>query len=152
MVPPYHSALGHPGVHRNAKTVRHSTGHPRSLRCLRRVWAPMLVPPYTVTFQPSSSGTALVSRVIISRPSGASGVHEGSYDSGSQDIPILRGDQIGYLLKGITNTSFAHTCTYHRYLSRGMPRSHPSGMTCPKDSSLDPVRSTQPSPHTQDAR
>ena len=51
----------------------------------------MPVPPYTITFQPSSSGTALVSRVIVSRPSGASGVHEGSYDSGSQDIPVLRG-------------------------------------------------------------
>jgi hypothetical protein len=37
----------------------------------------MLVPPYTITFQPSSSGTALVSRVIVPRPLGASGVHEG---------------------------------------------------------------------------
>jgi hypothetical protein len=37
----------------------------------------MSMPSYTITFQPSSSGTALVSRVIVSRPSGASGVHEG---------------------------------------------------------------------------
>jgi hypothetical protein len=37
----------------------------------------MPVPPYTITFQPSSSGTALVSRVIVSRLSGASGVHKG---------------------------------------------------------------------------
>jgi hypothetical protein len=37
----------------------------------------MPVPPYTITFQPSSSGTALVSRVIVPRPLGASGVHEG---------------------------------------------------------------------------
>jgi hypothetical protein len=45
-----------------------------------------------------------------------------------------------------------HTCTRHRYLSRGMPRSHPSGKTCPKGSLKDPIRSTQPSPHTQDTR
>jgi hypothetical protein len=51
----------------------------------------MPVPPYTITFQPSSSGTTLVGRVIVSRPSGASGVHEGSYDSGSQDIQVLKG-------------------------------------------------------------
>jgi hypothetical protein len=37
----------------------------------------MPVPPYTITFQPSSSSTALVSRVIVPHPSGASGVHEG---------------------------------------------------------------------------
>jgi hypothetical protein len=64
----------------------------------------MPVPPYTITFQPSSSGTALVSRVIVSHPSGASGVHEGSYDFGSQDIPVLMGNRTRYLLKGITNT------------------------------------------------
>jgi hypothetical protein len=44
----------------------------------------MPVPPYTITFQPSSSGTALVSRVIVSRPSGASGVHE------SPMVPVLK--------------------------------------------------------------
>jgi hypothetical protein len=43
----------------------------------------MSVPPYTITFQPSSSGTALVSRVIVPRPSGASGVHVGPM------VPIL---------------------------------------------------------------
>jgi hypothetical protein len=64
----------------------------------------MPVPPYTITFQARSSGTALVSRVIVSRPSGASGVHKGSHGSGSQDMPVLRGDRTGYLLKGITNT------------------------------------------------
>jgi hypothetical protein len=37
----------------------------------------MPIPPYTITFQPSSSGTGLVSQVIVPRPSGASGVHEG---------------------------------------------------------------------------
>jgi hypothetical protein len=36
----------------------------------------MPVPPYIVTFQPSSSGTTLVSRVIVPHPSGGSGVHE----------------------------------------------------------------------------
>jgi hypothetical protein len=44
----------------------------------------MPVPPYTVTFHPSSSGTALVSRVIVPRPSGASGVHEGPM------VPVLK--------------------------------------------------------------
>ena len=34
---PCHSALSHPGVHRHAETVRHSTGPSRSLRCLRRM-------------------------------------------------------------------------------------------------------------------
>jgi hypothetical protein len=51
----------------------------------------MPIPPYTITFQPSSSDTILVSRVIVSRPSGASGVHEGSHGSSSQDILVLRG-------------------------------------------------------------
>jgi hypothetical protein len=51
----------------------------------------MPIPPYTITFQPTSNGTALVSQVIVSYPSGASGVHEGSYDSCSKDIPVLRG-------------------------------------------------------------
>jgi hypothetical protein len=37
----------------------------------------MPIPPYTVIFHPSSSGTTLVSRVIVSCPLGASGVHEG---------------------------------------------------------------------------
>jgi hypothetical protein len=64
--------------------VRRSTGPPGSLRCLRRVWVPMPVPPYTVTFHPSSSGTTLVSRVIVPRPSGASGVHEGPM------VPVLK--------------------------------------------------------------
>jgi hypothetical protein len=53
----------------------------------------MPIPPYTITIQRSSSGTALVSRVIVSRPSGMSGVHEGSYASGSQDILVLRGTE-----------------------------------------------------------
>jgi hypothetical protein len=44
----------------------------------------MPVPPYTITFQSSSSGTALVSRVIVPRPSGASGVHEGHM------VPVLK--------------------------------------------------------------
>jgi hypothetical protein len=44
----------------------------------------MPVPPYTITFQPSSSGTALVSGVIVSHPSGANGVHEGPM------VPVLK--------------------------------------------------------------
>jgi hypothetical protein len=82
----------------------------------------MPVPPYTITFKPSSSGTSLVSRVIVHRPSGASGVHEGPM------VPVVKtyqslGDQTGYLLKrgsptpdamttpppGITNTPVHHS-------------------------------------------
>ena len=44
----------------------------------------MPVPPYTITFHPSSGGTALISRVIVPRPSGASGVHEGPM------VPVLK--------------------------------------------------------------
>jgi hypothetical protein len=64
----------------------------------------MPVPPYTITFQPSSSGTTLVSRVIVPRPSGASGVHEGPM------VPVLKtyqslgvSDRISSQ-KGITNS------------------------------------------------
>ena len=50
-MPPYHLALGHPGVHQNAETVRHSTRPQRSLRCLRRVW---VICPYLPTLSPSN--------------------------------------------------------------------------------------------------
>ena len=50
-MPPYHSDLGHPRVHRNAETVRRSTGPQRSLRCLRRVWA---THPYLATLSTSN--------------------------------------------------------------------------------------------------
>jgi hypothetical protein len=60
----------------------------------------MPITPYTITFQPSSSGTALVSWVIVSRTSGVSGVHEGSYGSGSQDIPVLRGTRQDIFSRG----------------------------------------------------
>jgi hypothetical protein len=64
----------------------------------------MPIPPYTITFQPSSSGTAIVSRVIVSFPSVASGVHEGPM------VPVLNTYQsLGGLDKissqeGITNS------------------------------------------------
>ena len=51
MMPPYHSALSHPGVHQHAETVRRSTGPSRSLRCLRRVWATC---PYLATLSTSN--------------------------------------------------------------------------------------------------
>jgi hypothetical protein len=51
MMPPYHSALSHPRVHRHAKTMRRSTEPSRSLRCLRRVWA---IRPYLPTLSPTS--------------------------------------------------------------------------------------------------
>jgi hypothetical protein len=44
----------------------------------------MPVPPYTITFQLSSSDTTLVSRVIVFRLSGVSGVHEGPM------VPVLK--------------------------------------------------------------
>ena len=65
----------------------------------------MPIPPYTITFQPSSSGTALVSRVIVPHPLGASGVREGPM------VPVLKTYQsLGGLdrissQKGITNSS-----------------------------------------------
>jgi hypothetical protein len=74
----------------------------------------MLIPPYTITFEPSSSGTALVGRVIIPRPSGASGVHE------SPMVPVLKTyqslggpDRISSQ-KGITNSPQCHDSTSTR--------------------------------------
>jgi hypothetical protein len=105
--------------------MRRSTGPPRSLRCLRRVWVSMPVPPYTITFHPSSSVTTLVSWVIVPRPSGASGVHEGpmvlvlkTYQSlgGPDRISSQKGDhQLPRATiappPGITNT-LVHLTTY----------------------------------------
>jgi hypothetical protein len=73
----------------------------------------MPVPPYTITFQPSSSGTTLVSRVIVSRPSGASGVHEGTMVLVHKTYQSL-GGQTGYLLKGETPSSPCHDNTSTR--------------------------------------
>ena len=50
-MPPYHLALGYPGVHQNAETMRCSTKPQRSLRCLRRVWA---IRPYLPTLSTSN--------------------------------------------------------------------------------------------------
>jgi hypothetical protein len=74
----------------------------------------MPVPPYTITFQRSSSGTALVGRVIIPRLSGASGVHE------SPMVPVLKtyqslgGPDRIYSQKGITNSPQCHDSTTTR--------------------------------------
>jgi hypothetical protein len=64
----------------------------------------MPVPPYTITFQPSSSGTALVSRVIVPRPSGASGVHEGPMVLVLKTYQSLGGPDMIFSPKGITNS------------------------------------------------
>ena len=64
----------------------------------------MPVPPYTITFQPSSSGTALVSRVIVPRPSGASGVHEGPMVPVLKTYQSLGGPDRISSQKGITNS------------------------------------------------
>ena len=50
VMPPYHSALGHPRVHRNAEIVRHSTRPQWSLLSLRRVWAKRPYLPTLSTF------------------------------------------------------------------------------------------------------
>ena len=63
----------------------------------------MPIPPYTITFQPSSSGTALVSRVIVPRPSGASGVHEGLMVPVLKTYQSLGGPDRISSQKGITN-------------------------------------------------
>ena len=54
-MPPYHLDLGHPRVHRNAETMRHSTSPERSLCYLRRVW---VICPYLPTL--STSNLAVV--------------------------------------------------------------------------------------------
>jgi hypothetical protein len=65
---------------------------------------PHAVPPYTITFQPSSSGTVLVSRIIAPRPSGASGVHEGSMVPVLKTYQFLRGPDRISSQKRITNS------------------------------------------------
>jgi hypothetical protein len=70
----------------------------------------MPVPPYTITFQPSSSGTALVSRVIVPRPSGASGVHNGPMVLVLKTYQSLGGPDRISSQKGITN-SLCHNNT-----------------------------------------
>ena len=64
----------------------------------------MPVPPYTITFQPSSSGTTLVSRVIVPRPSGATGVHEGPMVPILKTYQSLGGPDRISSQKGITNS------------------------------------------------
>jgi len=64
----------------------------------------MPVPPYTITFHPSSGGTALISRVIVPRPSGASGVHEGPMVPVHKTYQSLGGPDRISSQKGITNS------------------------------------------------
>ena len=64
----------------------------------------MPVPPYTITFHPSSGGTALISRVIVPRPSGASGVHEGPMVPVLKTYQSLGGPDRISSQKGITNS------------------------------------------------
>jgi hypothetical protein len=73
----------------------------------------MPIPSYTITFQPSSSGTTLVSQGIVSHPSGASGVHEGPM------VPVLKTYQsLGGLdmisSQGETSSSPCHDSTSTR--------------------------------------
>jgi hypothetical protein len=111
--------------------VRRSTGPLGSLRCLRRVWVPMPVPPYTVTVHPSSSGTALVSRVIIPRPSGASGVHEGPMVPVLKTYQFLEGpDRISS--QGETSSSPCHDSTSIGISCEGCPDRTPPARLAPK--------------------
>jgi hypothetical protein len=103
----------------------------------------MPIPPYTITFQPSSSGTALVSRVFVSRPSGASGVHEGSYDFGSQDIPAL-GDWTRYLFKGITNTPCLDGTSTRDNQHPIRSHMHPPKVPLTRDAQVAPLRHDLP--------
>jgi hypothetical protein len=64
----------------------------------------MPVPSYTITFHPSSSGTALVSRVIIPHPSRASGVHEGPMVSVLKTYQSLGGPDMISSQNRITNS------------------------------------------------
>jgi hypothetical protein len=64
----------------------------------------MPIPPYIITFQPSSSGTTLVSRVILPRPLGASDVHEGPMVSVLKTYQSLGGPDRISSQEGITNS------------------------------------------------
>jgi hypothetical protein len=64
----------------------------------------MPVPPYTITFQPSSSATALVSQVNVPRPSGASSVHESPMVLVLKTYQSLGGPNRISSQKGITNS------------------------------------------------
>ena len=64
----------------------------------------MLVPPYTIHFQPSSSGTILADRVTAPTHSGASGVYVGSYDPVISTYQSLGGLERISSQQGITNT------------------------------------------------
>jgi hypothetical protein len=64
----------------------------------------MPIPPYTITFHPSSSGTTLVSRVSVPCPSGASGVHEGPMVLVLKTYQPLGGSDRISSQKGITNS------------------------------------------------
>jgi hypothetical protein len=63
----------------------------------------MPVPPYTITFQPSSSGTTLVGWVIVPCPSEASGVHESPMVSVLKTYQSLGGPDRISSQEGITN-------------------------------------------------
>jgi hypothetical protein len=100
----------------------------------------MPVPPYTITFQPSSSGTTLVSRVIVPHPSRASGVYKGpmvsvlkTYQSlgGTGQDTFSKGDhQFPRAMiappPGITNT-LVHLTTY------------PPQVTLVRDAQVEPL-------------
>ena len=62
----------------------------------------MLVPPYTIPFQPSSSGTVLAGQHSSPAHSGMSGMHVGSYDLVLSTYQSLGGTRQDIFTKGIT--------------------------------------------------
>ena len=64
----------------------------------------MPIPPYTIHFQPSSSGTVLAGQHPSPAHSGTSGVHVGSYDLVLSTYQSLGGTEQDIFSKGITNT------------------------------------------------
>ena len=124
----------------------------------------MPIPPYTIHFQPSSSGTVLAGQHLSPAHSGTSGVHVGSYDlvlstyqslGGPNRIFSQRGQPMsrasmappsqGFIPQRHSTLGPPHlTCSRHRYLSWGMTRSHPLARliprlivrSCPIDSTL----------------
>jgi hypothetical protein len=128
----------------------------------------MPVPPYTIRYQPSSSGTALVDRTSVSLPRKQAGV-QGFLRPGPQKISVLRmikhdtfswghplPRSMGLLVphakqhipfRGIIPQrycileSLLETYTCHRYFSRKCPSSI-SWHDLSPDSSWNPARST----------
>jgi hypothetical protein len=104
----------------------------------------MPVPPYTITFQPSSSGTTLVSRVIVPRPLGASGVHKGPMIPVLKTYQSLGGPDRISTQKAITNSP-CHDSTSPGITNTPVHLSHiPAKVTLARDAQVAPLRQDLP--------